>query len=294
MKTNLNKQKGNRSSNFLMSDYLTKVFLSKPRLIAKVDSIFKNGFNLVFQDQLIFVGKDKNQLSAFGLAIPANIFQEIKDVIDVGQQVRIQVSYSDAQEMNLSWTFYTTGKVVQIDMPGVTIVNTQLSSVAIDNFLDGNILNAFRRPSIWQGSGFSKTDYLSEKYQQLSAHWQNELAQSLMGAGIGLTPSGDDFLQGFMLMEMVTGEDKFKLTQYVKSVLDNGSTTKVSENYYKALLAGHVNITWTKLLEAVANHNLTSVDHYISEIQQYGATSGNDILLGVQMFLECYLHAQKQ
>lgn len=288
MKTNLNKQYADRSSNSLVSDYLTKVFSSKQRLMARVDSIFENGFNLIFQNQLIFVGKDSNQLSAFGLSVPTKTFIEMKNALVVGQQVRIKATFTDKQEMDMSWTIYTKGKVVQIDMDDVGIVDTTLPKISIDYFLADDVLKALQKSSIWQGSGFATTEYLKEKYNQLIEKWDNELAQALIGAGIGLTPSGDDFLQGFMMMELVTGENQAKLTQTIKKALDHRSTTKVSENYYRVLLKGHVNYAWTQLFEAVYHKNMSEIENIISDIQEYGATSGNDILLGVLTFLKVH------
>lgn len=291
MHMNLKRQKDNRSSSYLVSDYLTKQLLGKERLNGKVDSIFEHGFNLIIQDQLIFVGTDADNLSAFGMVIPNLVMWEIKNTIEIGQQVKIQTNRLGNNQLSITWTLYIRPNPVQINMERVAIIGTKLSKLSVVDFIVADIITALTKAGVWQESGFSANEDLAERYRDLLEEWDNDVAQSLIGAGIGLTPSGDDFLQGYMMMALITGRDDYHVIPAIQRGLEQRSTTLVSETYYKILFAGHLNYSWIKFFDAVLANDINRVHGAIKQIQQYGATSGNDILLGVQAFLKEYLKA---
>lgn len=291
MHMNLKRQKDNRSSSYLVSDYLTKQLLRKERLNGKVDSIFEHGFNLIIQDQLIFVGTDADNLSAFGMVIPNQVMWEIKNTIEIGQQVKIQTNRLGNNQLSITWTLYIRPNPVQINMERVAIIGTKLSKLSVVDFIEADIITALTKAGVWQESGFSANEDLAERYRDLLEEWDNDVAQSLIGAGIGLTPSGDDFLQGYMMMALITGRDDYHVIPAIQRGLEQRSTTLVSETYYKILFAGHLNYSWIKFFDAVLANDINRVHGAIKQIQQYGATSGNDILLGVQAFLKEYLKA---
>lgn len=291
MHMNLKRQKDNRSSSYLVSDCLTKQLLGKERLNGKVDSIFEHGFNLIIQDQLIFVGTDADNLSAFGMVIPNQVMWEIKNTIEIGQQVKIQTNRLGNNQLSITWTLYIRPNPVQINMERVAIIGTKLSKLSVVDFIEADIITALTKAGVWQESGFSANEDLAERYRDLLEEWDNDVAQSLIGAGIGLTPSGDDFLQGYMMMALITGRDDYHVIPAIQRGLEQRSTTLVSETYYKILFAGHLNYSWIKFFDAVLANDINRVHGAIKQIQQYGATSGNDILLGVQAFLKEYLKA---
>lgn len=67
--------------------------------------------------------------------------------------------------------------------------------------------------------------------------------------------------------------------------LQERSTTDVSRAYYQALVKGYVNSRWIQLLQAAREEDRHSTEELIQAIKTYGATSGRDILLGVQSYL---------
>ncbi len=291
MHMNLNKQKDNRSSNYLVSDYLTKLLFSKERLNGKVDSIFEHGFNLIIQGQLLYVGTGADNLSAFGVVVPNHLLQDMKNTIEIGQQVKIQAASIGDDQLTMTWTLYSRPNPVQICMERVAIVGTKLPKLSVADFIEADIFTALAQADIWQESGFSSNNDLAGRYRDLLEEWDNKVAQSLIGAGIGLTPSGDDFLQGYIMMTLITGRDDYLVMPAIQLGLEQRSTTLVSETYYKVLFAGHLNYSWSHFFDAVLANDINLVHGVIKQIQQYGATSGNDILLGVQVFLEEYLKA---
>lgn len=288
MKINLNSEDNNRSSSYLVSDYLTKILLAMPRLTGRIESIFEKGFNLLIQEQLIFVGTDENNLSAFGIVIPRQTFGKIKSEIFVGQQVRLASTVENNHFIHLKWTIYSRPRTILVEMTDIKIVATGLPKLAIKQVLKPEVMNAFNQDVIWKQSGFTRSEYLENYYMQLQNSWNNDLAKHLIGAGIGLTPSGDDFLQGYIMMALVTGVDEQHVIPAIQSALEKRTTTRVSFNYYQVLFKGHVNYMWLNVFQAIENQDITGLQNAIQQVQQYGATSGNDILLGVRTYLNLY------
>ncbi|MER1953431.1 MAG: DUF2877 domain-containing protein, partial [Aerococcus urinaeequi] len=194
-------------------------------------------------------------------------------------------------QLHMTWTLYSRPNPVQICMERVAIVGTKLPKISVADFIEADIITALAQADIWQESGFSANNDLAGRYRDLLEEWDNKVAQSLIGAGIGLTPSGDDFLQGYIMMTLITGRDDYLVMPAIQLGLEQRSTTLVSETYYKVLFAGHLNYSWTNFFDAVLANDINLVHGVIKQIQQYGATSGNDILLGVQAFLQEYLKA---
>lgn len=243
---------------------------------------------MLIQEQLIFVGTDENNLSAFGIVIPRQTFGKIKSEIFVGQQVRLESTVENNHFIHLKWTIYSRPRTILVEMTDIKIVATGLPKLAIKEVLKPEVMNAFNQDVIWKQSGFTRSEYLENYYMQLQNSWNNDLAKHLIGAGIGLTPSGDDFLQGYIMMALVTGVDEQHVIPAIQSALEKRTTTRVSFNYYQVLFKGHVNYMWLNVFQAIENQDITGLQNAIQQVQQYGATSGNDILLGVRTYLNLY------
>ena len=239
----------------------------------------------------MYVGTGADNLSAFGVVVPNHLLQDMKNTIEIGQQVKIQAASIGDDQLTMTWTLYSRPNPVQICMERVAIVGTKLPKLSVADFIEADIFTALAQADIWQESGFSSNNDLAGRYRDLLEEWDNKVAQSLIGAGIGLTPSGDDFLQGYIMMTLITGRDDYLVMPAIQLGLEQRSTTLVSETYYKVLFAGHLNYSWSHFFDAVLANDINLVHGVIMQIQQYGATSGNDILLGVQVFLEEYLKA---
>lgn len=111
------------------------------------------------------------------------------------------------------------------------------------------------------------------------------IPSALYRSYIGLTPSGDDFIQGILFIEGVIQAQPVIKTA-VQDFLQERSTTDVSRAYYQALFKGYVNSSWIQLLQAAREEDRLSIEGLIQAIKTYGATSGSDILLGVKSYLQ--------
>lgn len=267
------------TSPVVISQYLADDLLGKQtHTQIKVHSVFPNGFNLDLKGQLIFIGKHGSDLSAFGLTLDARVFNELQRTIVVGQRVRITAT---------TWTFYTRPTLLQLVPSNLKKVAVDIVPVTLEHLKSSPLEATIEAADVFAQSGFAQSialNQLLDQWQQAvrrSGHLvQPDLIRQFIGAGMGLTPSGDDFLQGMLLIEQAIGKDD-GLAQCVQQALQERTTTAVSLAYYQALFAGKVNTSWVDLLTALIEGREGNLTAAVQQIQAYGATSGNDILLGM-------------
>ncbi len=274
------------TSSVIISQYLADDILGQAtHRNVKVHSVFPNGFNLIMEQQLIFIGKHGSDLSAFGLTLDARVFDQLKAVLVVGQRVRLSA---------IAWTFYTRPILLQLVPGNFKKIAVEIVPVSRELFKASPLVDIIETADVFRQSGFARSPELMElleiwqaKADDTGSLLQPDIVRQLIGAGIGLTPSGDDFLQGMLLVEQAMSAEP-SLENCVQAALKDRSTTAVSVAYYQALFAGKVNTSWVNLLTAVkgTQDQVADLTAAVHQIQQYGATSGNDILLGIQMALK--------
>jgi hypothetical protein len=105
--------------------------------------------------------------------------------------------------------------------------------------------------------------------------------EALGGLGVGLTPSGDDFLVGTMfgLWASRPGKKAISTAELIWAGAA-GQTTSLSREWLSAAVAGEAGEDWHKLVEALLAGNEELVDIAIERILTTGATSGADALCG--------------
>lgn len=111
---------------------------------------------------------------------------------------------------------------------------------------------------------------------------------SLCGAGIGLTPSGDDFLTGHLAARHLLtrlGLDRFTipLTQFARHAVH---TTLLSRVAMALAAEGCFVVRVKAYVEALARGDIETVRLHAREILRMGFTSGADMLTGLLLTLE--------
>lgn len=246
---------------------------------AKIHSVFPNGFNLNFNGELVFVSyHQKDRLSARGFTIDQSVYNKLHPYLEVGLQVRFKENII---------RFYTRPKLFTIEITEKEIKTLKLDSINVKDLKKVHFKKNLEELDPFKFSGFSKNDFLLQLLIEIKEDKALDIdhIKKLVGSGIGLTPSGDDFLQGFLLMEQTIGHST-KLQESVKEILENRSTTDVSISYYEALFDGYYNEDWVRLFEAINENDERLVKEYLSLIKKYGETSGYDILLGILTYLQ--------
>ena len=122
------------------------------------------------------------------------------------------------------------------------------------------------------------------RLEALKAAWEDEEAlldvvARLAGRGMGLTPSGDDFIAGMML---ALWADRAALTPRAAFLYRVAAprTTLLSRAFLRAARDGLADAHWQRLLRALAGGGEAEVRRAASEALAFGATSGVDMAAG--------------
>lgn len=246
---------------------------------SKIHSVFPNGFNLDYKGYLVYVTyHQEGQLSALGLTIDRKLFNQLHPQLKVGQLVRYQKD---------RFTFYIQANNLSIRIKDRLIKDLKVNDHSIEVKQWLQLKDRLNKKDILAFSGFSTREILLKTYQDILEEKEitENQVRDLIGAGIGLTPTGDDFLQGMILMEKVLG-DLPKIEAQVKRQLKERSTTDVSLSYYETLFEGYYNEPLAKLFEAISEENEEEIEQAILLLQDYGETSGFDLLTGMLTYLQ--------
>lgn len=120
----------------------------------------------------------------------------------------------------------------------------------------------------------------------LTPHHVESCLLSLIGRGSGLTPAGDDVLFGYCFLKSMQTAS-FDWVAPIAQKVKRASTT-VSYQFFSALAQGYASQALLALNEGLNSPQQWERLRYYFE--QYGHTSGNDVLLGIS----CYVNGVKQ
>jgi hypothetical protein len=115
-----------------------------------------------------------------------------------------------------------------------------------------------------------------------------EHIKCLVGFGEGLTPSGDDFLLGLLAASrFAPAAGRAPLETAVAEMLPTlaAATTRESSRMLEAAVAGHYPEPILGLLVAAAGNDPNGIRCWVGCLRELGATSGQDMLAGVLVWL---------
>jgi hypothetical protein len=110
-------------------------------------------------------------------------------------------------------------------------------------------------------------------------------AEALIGLGTGLTPSGDDFLGGFLfaIHQTQTAYPDLELHSYAIPIEQYRSRTHlISFTLLKDLAAGHAIAPLHSIINGLlGGESFENIDPFISQLTQVGHSTGWDMLTGL-------------
>lgn len=117
------------------------------------------------------------------------------------------------------------------------------------------------------------------------------LVRGLVGAGRGLTPSGDDALCGILLGLRAAGAPTAheRLASAVRHCL--GATTSLSASLLRAAAEGHAVPEVVTAVEALARADATALGRALPGVLAIGHSSGADLLAGLAGSVDALLRA---
>ncbi len=112
----------------------------------------------------------------------------------------------------------------------------------------------------------------------------SENIKRLIGFGKGLTPSGDDFLVGFIASLHFLDSSKFKyFSREIRRMisLKKERTTFLSGKFLEYACQGKFSETILSLIKTIFSRNREEVEETTKRCLDFGATSGRDTVLGI-------------
>ena len=124
------------------------------------------------------------------------------------------------------------------------------------------------------------TSQRSFDYTYQSKIWQ--AISGFLGLGIGMTPSGDDFLCGLFAAAYARG-DAWRRAMDMDQYRDwiRGSTGAVSSAMLENAWRGQVRRSLWQLFDAIAQGDWEAQKRAVHNVIRYGSTSGTDMMCGV-------------
>ncbi|MFC0417793.1 DUF2877 domain-containing protein [Cytobacillus solani] len=266
------------------SNYLPHILYENS--VGNIHSVFQTSFNLVFHDQLVHVGSLGTPVSAFGVNIPGNSLQQLLNRISAGNSVR----YEDGKIM-----IDTSNHEVKIKLDKLSEVDLRLSHLPIDrvDVKNNEIFRLINQIDFLGDSGVIQSakelSLLNEFISAQSDHKKviKVIIEHFFGRGIGLTPSGDDFISGLIMVESCFSDDSSCREELSEFLSRHSSTTDVSRSYYQCLLNGYVSESFKHLLNNLSGTvEIAKARRLVKNVTNYGHTSGIDTLFGIQVALK--------
>lgn len=152
-----------------------------------------------------------------------------------------------------------------------------------DKIFDDTIILSEKEKFIKDRFLFFIDSYIREDVDELS---QN--ASRVVGYGVGLTPSMDDFLSGIMASRIYLSSylnlDLNKAYEINEAIIKNidDKTTLISQEMMKYSSRGEVNEDFRNLMiSLLTNRSIEDFQKYLEKVSDFGETSGTDMICGV-------------
>mgnify|MGYP001165963985 CR=1 FL=1 len=113
-------------------------------------------------------------------------------------------------------------------------------------------------------------------------------ASASIGLGLGLTPSGDDRLVGFLLGCYLQSPENLCAIHALQIAIDNNRdrTNEISYSMLKHAKNGRFNEWLVNLGDDIAETDIDLLDQAMMQVFSIGSRSGGDMLKGLQLSLE--------
>lgn len=114
--------------------------------------------------------------------------------------------------------------------------------------------------------------------------------QRNIGLGLGLTPSGDDRLVGFLLGCYIQSRRNMDLLEAIQKAIaiSHDRTNDISYAMLKCAAEGRFNEWLMMLSEVICHHDSKTLDDAIQNVFSIGSRSGGDMLKGFVLSLELF------
>lgn len=247
-----------------------------------IHSSFESGLNIKIGNILAFIGNKRDTLVPYGILLKEDDVEKIMESIHrdtstfrwkavekkfVSSNITIEVNGSRKYSSKLN----TVSTALEEKQISLIKDNIDLSLfTGFDLTIDEIITQKAKDISELQDSFMSKNKGDIEK-----------VLKGWIGRGRGLTPSGDDFLQGILFANHIWPILSSEFLETIESLLVREFTTDISKNYFVCALRGLFTQPLIELYKSMQENNPLMVKRNIYEILRFGHTSGTDIIAGM-------------
>jgi Protein of unknown function (DUF2877) len=271
--------------------------------IGVVQSIFENGLNLNFGNNLVFIGAEYGNGVPFGIHIESYLYDRILAETFIGEEVawsrdKLQLSFASSNIhiiISVMDTFDSRLTVrAQSKQLTALIPLMQASAFRMNKELGWELSLDEALTLIDQQNTsselFRNLIALSRIMEDQTHEIDKDLIQFFIGRGRGLTPTGDDFLVGIMAVEHLFSEGGSKVTQAVRRLKEElpRLTSQVSANYYYSAITGCFSTVILDFLASLADFNELEFEECAARLMNVGSSSGIDTYFGIMFAILSY------
>lgn len=256
---------------------------SFPNQITKwhINSIFDQTFNLsdLKNPAMLCFTKKQQKIVPGGVYLASDEFAELKTVLPRIQSITGVDEGLLFQTVEQKWLVVIKPKLTtRIAVKSAPLIRTKTFIAACQTM---KLSTGFSYPIV-SFCKKSTNPYYSMMCKFSDVKEIQHVVDYLIGRGRGLTPSGDDFLLGWLLIATLT-QSKNPLASGIEKRIGNQLfTTDISRNYLARGIKGEFSQALLDVAAYLTNESTTlDLKTVIEEVVDYGSTSGIDSLAGI-------------
>jgi hypothetical protein len=246
-------------------------------------SRFHHGINIEVEGRLAFIGNKENEILPYGIVIPADKHSELhwlaetKTIYWKGSSFitprgclnakRARSFSNTIPDLSVSWE-----NAPILDYPEFDRMETGFRETIRSA---GNLIGEEKEK-------LAKAIRTGKELEGVLTRW--------VGAGPGLTPSGDDYLTGILAADKIYHFACHQLGEAVKKLLEQGYTTDIAKNQLICAVEGTFSSSWICFMKAYVNADEREMKKSFDKILKFGHTSGSDMFAGFLIGLEIAKH----
>ncbi len=280
--------------------YLSKEIFELASLGSEISlhSIFNSSINLGLNGFIINISDNQHILPPYGIVLKSKDFITLKNELN-NKNLNLNIDNNTLSINNItidlikvaqkyiSRMVKTTNKILDSNIE--ILKNKVLYSEKKNGFnIESSIIlkaistkNNLEKGNLYN---MATLDFILKLNQLEAFFFHNNHHESLkyfLGRGMGLTPSGDDFLVGMMSVFSLHGMFKESIMHIRDFILKNKGiyTNDISEQFLIMATEDQFSISIILLIDYLTREEFD--DEILNNVLNYGGTSGVDIILGI-------------
>lgn len=246
--------------------------------IYPVHSRFEHGVNLEVDKRLVFIGNKEEECLPYGILVPAGQLLDLQELF-AGETAVWNADGFVTEHGCLCTKQAKKCSNLLRECPKNPVEVLIPEFPELDNLSTGFGISIRSAGLLWEEPKRCLAEAITNgtNLECVLPKW--------LGAGPGLTPSGDDYLTGMLAADTMYHFCCRKFPETVRKLIERGCTTDVSSNQLLCALDNLFSSSWIGFLYAYANLDEQRMKQYFGRILQYGHTSGRDMFAGFLMGL---------